>query len=210
MSDIYEDEAIPVLVPAEDRKLPVTVITGYLGAGKTTLLHYILREQEEKKIAVLMNEIGPGMNLDEKVVVAKSGQLTDEWLELANGCLCCSAKDNGVKALETLMKKKGKIDYIIVETTGLADPGPIASAFWMDKALESDIYLDGVVTIVDSKYGLQELRRTRTPGAASTSHAKSITGDKTVNEWVRYVLTSFNFAPRLQLFTSETSLVTQV
>jgi G3E family GTPase len=81
----------------------------------------------------------------------------EEWLELRNGCLCCSVKDNGVKAIETLMNKRGKFDYIMLETTGLADPGPVASIFWLDEELGSDIYLDGIVTVVDAKYGLNQL-----------------------------------------------------
>jgi len=89
--------------------------------------------------------------------VGTGGELYEEWLELRNGCLCCSVKDNGVKAIEELMKKKGRFDYVLLETTGLADPGPIASIFWMDEALGSDLYLDGIVTVIDAKYGLQKL-----------------------------------------------------
>ena len=80
-----------------------------------------------------------------------------EWLELRNGCLCCSVKDNGVKAIESLMEKKGKFDYILLETTGLADPGPVASIFWLDDELGADIYLDDIVTVVDAKNGLKQI-----------------------------------------------------
>ena len=93
----------------------------------------------------------------------------EEWLELRNGCLCCSVKDNGVKAIETLMEKKGKFDYILLETTGLADPAPVASIFWMDEELGSDIYLDGIVTVVDSKHGLDNLREERPENAINES-----------------------------------------
>jgi len=163
MSDVSEDEGPPpMLVEAPltisaSRKVPVTIITGQLGSGKTTLLNYVLTEQHSKKIAVILNEFGEG-KIDERTVnVGSDGELVEEWLELRNGCLCCSVKDNGVKAIETLMNKKGKFDYILLETTGLADPGPIASLFWLDEELGSDIFLDGIVTVVDAKYGLKQL-----------------------------------------------------
>ncbi|XKL64572.1 hypothetical protein PGB90_004658 [Kerria lacca] len=149
------EEDIPALVSSSmvNKPIPVTIITGYLGAGKTTLLNYILKEQHNKRVAVILNEFGEGSALEKSIAVSKDGDLFEEWLELRNGCLCCSMKDNGVKAIESLMKRKGKFDYILLETTGLADPGPIANMFWIDKELESDVYLDGIVTIVDSKYG---------------------------------------------------------
>ncbi|XP_059157791.1 zinc-regulated GTPase metalloprotein activator 1-like [Physella acuta] len=157
MSDNEDD--IPVLVPLtpEAQKVPVTVITGYLGAGKTTLLNYILTEQHGKRIAVILNEFGEGDSIEKSMSVGEKGELFEEWLELRNGCLCCSVKDNGVKAIEDLMKKKGKFDYILLETTGLADPGPIASIFWLDEELCSDIYLDGIVTVVDAKFCSQQM-----------------------------------------------------
>lgn len=150
------DEEIPELVPAI-YKVPVTLITGYLGAGKTTLLNYILTEQHNKKIAVILNEFGEGSALEKSVAVGQEGKLFEEWLELNNGCLCCSVKDNGVKAIEDLMKKRGKFDYILLETTGLADPGPIATIFWLDDELGSDIFLDGIVCVIDSKHGFSQL-----------------------------------------------------
>uniref|UniRef100_A0A8C9MLC2 Uncharacterized protein n=1 Tax=Serinus canaria TaxID=9135 RepID=A0A8C9MLC2_SERCA len=124
------------------RKIPVTIITGYLGAGKTTLLNYILTEQHNKRIAVILNEFGEGSALEKSLAISQGGELYEEWLELRNGCLCCSVKDNGVKAIENLMQRRGKFDYILLETTGLADPGAVASMFWVDSELGSDIYLD--------------------------------------------------------------------
>lgn len=150
-----EEEDCPALVPAVITRIPVTIITGFLGAGKTTLLNYILTEQHNKRIAVILNEFGEGSAVEKSMSIGKDGELFEEWLELRNGCLCCSVKDNGVKAIENLMKKRGKFDYILLETTGLADPGPIASIFWMDDELGSDLYLDGIVTMVDAKYYLQ-------------------------------------------------------
>lgn len=147
-----DEEDIPDLVPVEDKKVPITVITGFLGSGKTTLLNYVLSEQHGKRIAVIMNEFGEGSSVEKSMSVGSDGELFEEWLELRNGCLCCSVKDNGVKAIENLMLKKGKFDYILLETTGLADPGPIASIFWLDDELCSDIFLDGIVTVIDAKY----------------------------------------------------------
>uniref|UniRef100_A0A8C5KKS1 CobW C-terminal domain-containing protein n=1 Tax=Jaculus jaculus TaxID=51337 RepID=A0A8C5KKS1_JACJA len=169
-------EDCPVLVPIdtkqradEDRpgpgvKIPVTIITGYLGAGKTTLLNYILTEQHSKRIAVILNEFGEGSAVEKSLAVSQGGELYEEWLELRNGCLCCSVKDNGLKAIENLMQKKGKFDYILLETTGLADPGAVASMFWVDAELGSDIYLDGIVTVVDSKYGIKHLTEEKPDG----------------------------------------------
>ncbi|KAG8221884.1 hypothetical protein J437_LFUL011684 [Ladona fulva] len=87
-----EDDDVPDLVPAEFQPVPVTIITGYLGAGKTTLLNYILTEQHEKKIAVILNEFGEGSALEKSISIGDKGNLFEEWLELRNGCLCCSVK----------------------------------------------------------------------------------------------------------------------
>ncbi|KAM6931178.1 zinc-regulated GTPase metalloprotein activator 1 [Xenentodon cancila] len=158
-----DEDDCPELVPIDSQpgppaqQIPVTIITGYLGAGKTTLLNYILTEQHSKRIAVILNEFGEGSALEKSLAVSQAGELYEEWLELRNGCLCCSVKDNGLKAIENLMEKKGKFDYILLETTGLADPGAVASMFWVDAELGSDIYLDGIVTVIDAKYGRQQL-----------------------------------------------------
>ncbi|KAM8960066.1 zinc-regulated GTPase metalloprotein activator 1B-like [Pelodytes ibericus] len=167
-----EDEDCPELVPISDTlqtgqpegKIPVTIVTGYLGAGKTTLLNYILTEQHSKRIAVIVNEFGEGSAVEKSLAISQAGELYEEWLELRNGCLCCSVKDNGLKAIENLMQKKGKFDYILLETTGLADPGSVASMFWVDAELGSDIYLDGIVSVVDAKYALQHLEEEKPDG----------------------------------------------
>lgn len=165
-----EEDDCPELVPIDALpappadQIPVTIITGYLGAGKTTLLNYILTEQHNKRIAVILNEFGEGSALEKSLAVSHAGELYEEWLELRNGCLCCSVKDNGLKAIENLMEKKGKFDYILLETTGLADPGAVASMFWVDAELGSDIYLDGIVTVIDAKYGLQQLTEEKEEG----------------------------------------------
>ncbi|KAA3672365.1 uncharacterized protein DEA37_0008421, partial [Paragonimus westermani] len=148
-------------------------------AGKTTLLNYILTQAHGKRIAVILNDFGEGSALESSVSIKQqTGDMFEEWLELRNGCLCCSLKDPGVKAIESLMKKRGDFDYVLIETTGLADPGlciffnyflssmftgPIAAIFWMDDSLCSQLYLDGIVTLLDSKYCLDQLND-RFPG----------------------------------------------
>ncbi|KAJ6669573.1 hypothetical protein lerEdw1_000122 [Lerista edwardsae] len=192
-SSMEEEEDCPELIPiieqeikdsvggkiqsTEASKIPVTIITGYLGAGKTTLLNYILTEQHNKRIAVILNEFGEGSALEKSLAVSQGGELYEEWLELRNGCLCCSVKDNGLKAIENLMQKKGKFDYILLETTGLADPGAVASMFWVDAELGSDIYLDGIVSVVDAKYGLQHLTEEKPDGLINEAARQIALGD---------------------------------
>ncbi|EGO59075.1 hypothetical protein NEUTE1DRAFT_60112 [Neurospora tetrasperma FGSC 2508] len=161
----YDDDAPPDLIETNEVileeekpvKVPITIVTGYLGAGKTTLLNYILTAQHGKKIAVIMNEFGDSLDIEKSLTVNKDGESVEEWMEVGNGCICCSVKDTGVNAIESLMEKKGKFDYILLETTGLADPGNLAPLFWMDDGLGSTIYLDGIVTLVDAKNILRSL-----------------------------------------------------
>ncbi|KAK1597360.1 CobW/HypB/UreG [Colletotrichum navitas] len=165
----FDDDAPPDLVetgtelqeelPPSERqiKVPITIVTGYLGAGKTTLLNYILTAQHGKKIAVIMNEFGDSLDIEKSLTVNKGDEQVEEWLEVGNGCICCSVKDTGVNAIESLMEKKGAFDYILLETTGLADPGNLAPLFWVDDGLGSTIYLDGIVTLVDAKNILRSL-----------------------------------------------------
>eukprot|EP01090_Pellita_catalonica_P021506 TRINITY_DN8073_c0_g1_i1.p1 TRINITY_DN8073_c0_g1~~TRINITY_DN8073_c0_g1_i1.p1 ORF type:complete len:372 (-),score=73.59 TRINITY_DN8073_c0_g1_i1:126-1208(-) len=136
---------------ATERKVPVTIITGFLGAGKTTFLNRILTEKHGKRIAVIQNEFGINTGLEAATVVGKDGRESLEYFELPNGCLCCSVRSDLVITIENLMERKENFDYIIVETSGMADPGPVASAFWLDDELESTLYLDAIITIVDVK-----------------------------------------------------------
>ncbi|KNE59535.1 hypothetical protein AMAG_03802 [Allomyces macrogynus ATCC 38327] len=144
-------------VPSNRAKVPITVVTGFLGSGKTTLLNYILTENHGKRIAVILNEFGDTQDLEKSLSVGEDGKQVEEWMELRNGCLCCSVKDLGVRAIEGLMQKRGKFDYILLETTGLADPEPIIGMFWMDEDLGADVYLDGVVTLVDARNVARQL-----------------------------------------------------
>mmetsp|Transcript_25156 Transcript_25156/g.63271 ORF Transcript_25156/g.63271 Transcript_25156/m.63271 type:complete len:430 (-) Transcript_25156:7-1296(-) len=135
------------------RKVPVTILTGFLGAGKTTFLTYLMTEKHGKRIAVIQNEFGRKTGIEEAMVIGQDGKSQNEWLELPNGCICCSVRDDFVMTVEKLMEKKRDLfDYILIETTGLADPGQVAGVFWLDDELESALYLDSVITIVDAKH----------------------------------------------------------
>ncbi|KAG0342631.1 COBW domain-containing protein 1 [Podila humilis] len=162
------------------KKIPITIITGFLGSGKSTLLDYILTEKHDFKVAVILNEFGDTGGIDQAMNVGMGGEVVEEWLELKNGCLCCTVKDNGVLAIENLMKKKGKFDYILLETTGLADPGPIASIFWMDDDIGSDIYLDGIVTLVDSKNVRKELNVKKEDGSLNETAKQIAMADRLI------------------------------
>lgn len=141
----------PDLPVKTDKKIPITIITGYLGSGKSTLLQNI-GKNSTKKLAIILNEFGDSAAIEKSVTVQDSGEAVQEWLDLGNGCLCCTVKDNGVVAIEQLIERsRGSIDYILLETTGIADPAPIAKMFWLDEALASNVYIDAVVTVLDSE-----------------------------------------------------------
>ncbi|KAJ8483811.1 hypothetical protein OPV22_016296 [Ensete ventricosum] len=137
---------------SEESPVGVTVITGYLGAGKSTLVNYILNAQHGKKIAVILNEFGEEIGVERAMInEGEGGALVEEWVELANGCVCCTVKHSLVQALEQLVQRKERLDHILLETTGLADPAPLASVLWLDDQLESAITLDSIITVVDAK-----------------------------------------------------------
>jgi G3E family GTPase len=128
-------------------KIPVTVLTGYLGAGKTTLLNRILSENHGKKYAVIVNEFGE-IGIDNDLIIGAD----EEVFEMNNGCICCTVRGDLVRILDGLMKRKGKFDAIIVETTGLADPAPVAQTFFVDEDVQNNARLDAVVTVADAKW----------------------------------------------------------
>src|SRR5215472_14470853 len=134
-------------------KIPVTVLTGYLGAGKTTLLNRILSEPHGKKYAVIVNEFGE-IGIDNDLVVGAD----EEVFEMNNGCICCTVRGDLVRILEGLMRRKGKFDAIIVETTGLADPAPVAQTFFIDESVGRNTKLDAVVTVADAKWLSERLK----------------------------------------------------
>ena len=128
-------------------KTPVTVLTGYLGAGKTTLLNRILTEDHGKRYAVIVNEFGE-VGIDNDLIVGAD----EEVFEMNNGCVCCTVRGDLIRVLAGLMKRKGGFDAIIVETTGLADPGPVAQTFFVDDDVKAKTQLDSVTTVVDAKH----------------------------------------------------------
>src|SRR3954471_10884331 len=128
-------------------KIPVTVLTGYLGAGKTTLLNRILSEDHGKRYAVIVNEFGE-VGIDNDLIVGAD----EEVFEMNNGCVCCTVRGDLIRVLSGLMKRKGKFDGIIVETTGLADPAPVAQTFFVDDDVRARTELDSVTTVVDAKH----------------------------------------------------------
>jgi G3E family GTPase len=132
---------------ATANKIPVTVLTGYLGAGKTTLLNRILSENHGKKYAVIVNEFGE-IGIDNDLIIGAD----EEVFEMNNGCVCCTVRGDLVRILDGLMKRKGKFDAIIVETTGLADPAPVAQTFFVDEDVQAHARLDAVVTVADAKW----------------------------------------------------------
>ncbi|HEU4659140.1 MAG TPA: GTP-binding protein [Pseudolabrys sp.] len=131
----------------QSEKIPVTVLTGYLGAGKTTLLNRILSEPHGKKFAVIVNEFGE-IGIDNELVV----NADEEIFEMNNGCICCTVRGDLVRIIDGLMRRKGKFDAIIVETTGLADPAPVAQTFFIDEQVGAKTKLDAVVTVADAKW----------------------------------------------------------
>ena len=137
----------------ELEKIPVTVLTGYLGAGKTTLLNRILSEPHGKRYAVVVNEFGE-IGIDNELVIGAD----EEVFEMNNGCICCTVRGDLIRIIEGLMKRKGRFDAIIVETTGLADPAPVAQTFFVDEDVKEAARLDAVVTVADAKWLAQRLR----------------------------------------------------
>ena len=128
-------------------RIPVTVLTGYLGSGKTTLLNRILSEDHGKRYAVIVNEFGE-IGIDNDLIVESD----EEIYEMNNGCVCCTVRGDLIRVVEGLMRRPGRFDAIVVETTGLADPAPVAQTFFMDEDVRAKTELDAVVALVDAKH----------------------------------------------------------
>jgi G3E family GTPase len=137
-------------------QIPVTVLTGYLGSGKTTLLNRILSENHGKRYAVIVNEFGE-IGIDNDLIVESD----EEIYEMNNGCVCCTVRGDLIRTVEGLMRRPGRFDAILVETTGLADPAPVAQTFFMDDDVRAKTKLDAVVALVDAKHLPLRLRDSR-------------------------------------------------
>jgi len=147
-----------------DGKIPVTILTGFLGSGKTTFVNYLMKENHGHRLAIIENEFGE-VGIDGGLVM----QTKDEVIEMMNGCICCTVRDDLIGALKEMYKRKDKFDNVIIETTGLADPAPVAQTFFVDDDIRSKFYLDSITTFVDSKHVHQHLDEKKPDGVENES-----------------------------------------
>ncbi|GGE57636.1 CobW family GTP-binding protein [Priestia taiwanensis] len=136
------------------KKIPVTILTGFLGSGKTTLLNHILTAKHGKKIAVIVNEIGK-VGIDNQLVM----NTDEEVMEMTNGCICCSVRGDLLVALKKLLQAEKEFEAVVIETTGLASPGPIIGTFFLDPVVQEAYNIDGVITVVDSYHIKKHLEK---------------------------------------------------
>jgi G3E family GTPase len=176
-----DDEATPNTTTddggagAPPAKVPVTVVTGFLGSGKTTLVNYILTENHGKRIAVIENEFGE-VGIDDALVL----DAEEEIFEMNNGCICCTVRGDLIRILGNLMRRRDKFDHIMIETTGLADPAPVAQTFFVDDEMQAGLELDAIVTLVDAKHLLIHLDEERAEGIENEALEQLAFADKVI------------------------------
>ncbi|MGA4508474.1 CobW family GTP-binding protein [Propionibacteriaceae bacterium G1746] len=158
-----------------DTRVPVTVLTGFLGSGKTTLLNRILTEQHGQRIAVIENEYGE-VGIDDALVYDSD----EEIFEMNNGCICCTVRGDLIRILGTLMKRPDPFDRIVIETTGLADPAPVAQTFFVDDELRAQLRLDAIITMVDARHILEHLDEVKPEGVENEAVEQVAFADRLV------------------------------
>lgn len=168
----------PFNAPTPNRKIPVTILTGFLGAGKTTLLNYILKENHGRKIAVIENEFGE-VGIDGDLVLSSE---TEEIYEMVNGCVCCTAevREDLVRIVRELVARPVRLDHILIETSGLADPYPVAQSFFINDPIADEVELDAIVTLVDAKHVAQHLEDLQLDGVDNQAVDQIVCADRIV------------------------------
>lgn len=159
-------------------KIPVTILTGFLGSGKTTLLNHILNGDHGKKYAVIENEFGEVGVDDELVTKRQKFSSEEEVIEMMNGCICCTVRADLIEVLKKIIKMSRKFDGILIETTGLADPAPVAQTFFVDEYVSEKLRLDGIITVVDAKHIIQHLDAVKAEGVENESVEQLAFADK--------------------------------
>ncbi|MFJ2714305.1 CobW family GTP-binding protein [Pseudomonas sp. NPDC087346] len=168
----------PFNAPTRNTKIPVTILTGFLGAGKTTLLNYILKENHGRKIAVIENEFGE-VGIDGDLVLSSE---TEEIYEMVNGCVCCTAevREDLVRIVRELVARPVRLDHILIETSGLADPYPVAQSFFINDPIADEVELDAIVTMVDAKHIAQHLEDLQLDGVDNQAVDQIVCADRIV------------------------------
>jgi G3E family GTPase len=159
----------------KDSRIPVTVLTGFLGSGKTTLLNRVLQEQHGMRIAVIENEFGE-VGIDDALIIDSE----EEIFEMNNGCICCTVRGDLIRILGALVKRKDKFDRILIETTGLADPAPVAQTFFVDEDMRANCRLDAIITLVDARHILEHLNEIKPEGVENESIEQIAFADKII------------------------------